>query len=51
VITWDAENSSSDLNLRIAYSVARALAIRESHESVESEQALHAIDLATRAIE
>lgn len=51
VITWDAENSAEDLNLRIAYSVARALVIRESHESVESERALHAIDLATRAIE
>ena len=44
-------NPDSDLNIRIAYSVARALAIRENHESVESEQALKAIDLATRAIE
>lgn len=51
VITWDAENTDSDLNLRVAYSVARALAIRENHESVESQQALNAIDIATRAIE
>jgi hypothetical protein len=51
VITWDVANTDSDLNLRIAYSVARALVIRENHESVESEQALKAIDLATRAIE
>jgi len=39
------------LNIRIAYSVARALVIRETHESIESEQALNMIDLATRAIE
>jgi hypothetical protein len=51
VIIWDADNPDSDLNIRIAYSVARALVIRETHESVESEQALNAIDLATRAIE
>jgi hypothetical protein len=51
VITWDAANTDSDLNLRVAYSVARALVIRENHESVESEQALKVIDLATRAIE
>lgn len=51
VITWDAENTDSDLNVRVAYSVARALVIRENHESIESEQALKAIDVATRAIE
>ncbi|MEQ1947398.1 MAG: hypothetical protein ABL995_09420 [Bryobacteraceae bacterium] len=51
VITWDAENADSDLNVRVAYSVARALVIRENHESIESEQALKAIDIATRAIE
>jgi hypothetical protein len=51
VIMWDAENTDSDLNVRVAYSVARALVIRENHESIESEQALKAIDIATRAIE
>jgi hypothetical protein len=51
VIVWDADNIEFDLNLRVAYSVARALAIRENHESVESEHALNAIDVATRAIE
>jgi hypothetical protein len=51
VIMWDAENTDSDLNVRVAYSVARALVIRENHESIESEQALKAIDVATRAIE
>ena len=51
VIVWDADNTEFDLNLRVAYSVARALAIRENHESVESEHALSAIDVSTRAIE
>jgi len=51
VIIWDADNPDSDLNIKIAASVARALAIRETHESVGSEQALNAIDLATRTIE
>jgi hypothetical protein len=51
VVIWDAENPDSDLNIKVAYSVARALVIREAHESVESEHALNAIDLATRAIE
>ncbi len=51
VITWDAESPDTDQNIRVAYSVARALVVRENHESVESEQALRAIDVATRAIE
>jgi hypothetical protein len=51
VITWDPDNVNSDLNIKAAYSVARALVIRENHESVENEEALKAIDLATRSIE
>lgn len=51
VITWDPDNADSDLNIKAAYSVARALVIRETHESVESEEALKAIDVATRSIE
>lgn len=51
VITWDPDNVDSDLNIKAAYSVARALVIREIHESLESEEAIKAIDLATRSIE
>lgn len=51
IITWDAESVDSDLRVRVAYSVARALVIRETHESVESDHALKAIDIATRSIE
>lgn len=51
VITWDPENLDSDLYIKAAYSVARALVIRETHESVESEEAVKAIIVATRAVE
>jgi hypothetical protein len=51
VIIWDADAPETDLHLRVAYSLARALAIRENHDSVESAQAFREIDLATRGIE
>ncbi len=51
VIVWDREDSSTDIYVKAAYSLARALVIRENHESVETDQALRAIDVATRAIE
>jgi hypothetical protein len=41
----------NDLFIKAALSVARALVIRESHEAVETEEAVNAIELATRAIE
>ena len=51
VILWDADDAVSDLYVKAALSVARALVIRESHESAESEQALNSIESATRSIE
>jgi hypothetical protein len=51
VIVWDQEDSSTDIYVKAAYSLARALVIRENHESVETDQALRAINVATRAIE
>ena len=51
VIVWDAEDTASDLYIKTAYTLARALVIRENHDSVESEHALKAIDLSARAIE
>lgn len=51
IIVWDPEDPASDLYVRAAYSVARALVIRETHESAESEAAVAAIEKATLAIE
>lgn len=51
VIIWDPDNPASDLCVKAAYSVARALVIREAHQSVETKQAVTAIDLAVRSIE
>jgi hypothetical protein len=51
IIVWDPEDPASDLYVKAAYSVARALVIRESHESAESEAAVAAIEKATLAIE
>lgn len=51
VVLWDPNDTVSDLYVKAALSVARALVVRETHESAESEQALNSIELATRAIE
>jgi hypothetical protein len=51
VIVWNPEDASTDICIKAAYTVARALVIRESHESAESEAALKAIESATRAID
>jgi len=51
IVVSDPEDPSSDLYVKAAYSVARALVIRESHESAESEAAVAAIEKATLAIE
>jgi len=51
VVLCDPEDGVTDLYVRAAVSVARALVIRETHESGDSEHALNAIELAARAIE
>jgi hypothetical protein len=51
VITWDPDDPGSDLYIKAALSVGRALVIRENHESVETEHAVAAIEFATRTIE
>ncbi|MDW8310802.1 MAG: hypothetical protein RMK20_15635, partial [Verrucomicrobiales bacterium] len=51
IIVWDPDDPASDLYVKAAYSVARALVIREAHESAESEAAVAAIEKATLAIE
>jgi len=51
VVIWNLDDRSSDLFVKTAYSVARALVVRESHDSAESEAAVGAIESATRRIE
>lgn len=51
IVTWDAEDRITDLFVKSAYSVARALVVRESQRSEESEATVEAIERAIRAIE
>jgi hypothetical protein len=51
IVVWDPEDPASDLYVKAAYSVARALVIRETHESAESKAAVAEIEKATLAIE
>jgi len=51
MVIWDPEDSTTDLFVKAAYSVARALVIREAHASAESEATVEAIESATRTIE
>jgi hypothetical protein len=51
VITWDSEDAGTDLYVKVALSVARALVIRETHESLETEEAVNAIEIACRGID
>jgi hypothetical protein len=50
VVVWDAEDSQSDLVLRAAYSLARALAVRE-RRSDQASQAVAEIERAARSVE
>jgi hypothetical protein len=51
VVVWDAEDASSDVFLAGAYSVARALAIREQRAGDETDEAVSHIESTTRAVE
>jgi hypothetical protein len=51
VVVWDAEDVTSDVVVRAAYSLARALAVRERRTNDESQEAIAEIERATRAIE
>ncbi len=51
VIEWDAEDATTDIYVKAAFSVGRALAIREAHESQETEGAVQGIEAAARAVE
>lgn len=51
VVTWDADDPDSDVNLRAAYSVARALCVRERASGTDVAEACGAILKATRSVE
>ena len=51
VIVWDAEDSSSDLYVKAAYSVARALCMRACDQSSHALQVLVTLEQAIRAVE
>jgi hypothetical protein len=51
VVVWDAEDAASDLVVRAAYSLARALAVRERRTDKESEAAILRIERSARNVE
>ena len=51
VIVWDADDTASDVFVKAAYSVGRALATREKALAVKTGEAVEQIDLAVRAVE
>ena len=50
VIVWDSEDPNSSLLIRAAYSLARALALREKKASADTAAALRLIDEAARGV-
>lgn len=51
VVVWDAEDPASDVVVRAAYSLARALAVREQRSGEESEEVIAEIERAARGVE
>jgi hypothetical protein len=51
VVVWDADDPASDLVVRAAYSLARALAVRERRTDRESLAAIAEIERAARGVE
>jgi len=51
VVIWDPDDPTTDVIVKAAYSVARALIVRESRESGEAETSLRAIEEAVQAIQ
>ena len=51
VVVWDAEDPATDVYLRAALSVARALVLREHGEAAQAQEIAAEIDSATRTIE
>ena len=51
VVVWDADDPASDVTVRAAYSLARALAVRERRNDRESTALVSEIERAARGIE
>jgi len=51
VVVWDSQDATSDLIVRAAYSLARALAVRERRDDRASQVAIVEIERAARGIE
>jgi len=51
VVVWDADDPASDLVVRAAYSLARALAVRERRTDRESLAAIAELERAARGVE
>lgn len=51
VVVWDEDDPGSDMLVRAAYSLARALAVRERRTDKESQAAIVAIERAARGVE
>jgi hypothetical protein len=51
VLVWDAGDPVTDVYLKAAYTLARALVVRERRHSDDSALALQAVESATRSIE
>jgi hypothetical protein len=51
VVVWDAEDRASDLVVRAAYSLARALAVRERRTDEAAQEAVAEVERAARNVE
>jgi hypothetical protein len=51
VVVWDADDPAGDLTMRAAYSLARALVVREHRTDRESQATIAEIELAARGVE
>jgi hypothetical protein len=50
LVVWDADDAASDLTLRLAVSVARALCVRECVAASQAEASLDHLDESTRRL-
>lgn len=51
VVVWDAEDPASDVVVKAAYSLARALAVREHRTDEESQEVIAEVERAARSVE
>jgi hypothetical protein len=51
LVVWDSDDASSDLVVRAAYSLARALAVRERRAESNAQGAIAEVEASARAIE